>query len=336
MTKPPELVYYLDDGPGISRRRCGRGYAYYAADGTHITDKSDIARLNAIGVPPAYQQVWLSPLANGHLQATGRDARARKQYRYHPLWQAQRAKSKFSQLVSLGENLPALRRWVTRHLSGDIGAQETAIAAVIALLDRGALRIGSPLYTDENGSHGATTLKPRHVRFDGESIRLDYVAKGGQRVCKKIRGAALQRVLERCQDLPGSTLITWLDEEGTSRAVRSEQVQAVLAQQCGAQITAKSLRTWNGSHAAFQRALDCTDDELTINALAEAAAQRLHNTPTIARQSYIHPQIIALAELTTSARQHRLNRACRQAISTPGYRAGEAELLAFLRLAAAG
>ncbi|XHE56934.1 hypothetical protein L0Z66_19725 (plasmid) [Phaeobacter sp. BS34] len=196
-----KLVYYTDDQPGITRRRRGRGFSYYMPDGSHIGNATERARLNGLGVPPAYTDVWLCPLINGHLQATGRDARNRKQYRYHPEWQARRAEQKFAHLVAFGESLPALRRWISDRLTGTVGDEDTAIAAVLALLDRGSLRIGNPRYTEKNGSYGATTLRPRHVVFSGQAIQLTYTAKGGQTVEKSLRGPALQRILERSQDL---------------------------------------------------------------------------------------------------------------------------------------
>ncbi|GLO72402.1 DNA topoisomerase [Phaeobacter inhibens] len=321
-----KLVYYTDDQPGITRRRRGRGFSYYMPDGSHIGNATERARLNGLGVPPAYTDVWLCPLINGHLQATGRDARNRKQYRYHPEWQARRAEQKFAHLVAFGESLPALRCWISDRLTGTAGDEETAIAAVLALLDRGSLRIGNPRYTEKNGSYGATTLRPRHVVFSGQAIQLTYTAKGGQTVEKSLRGPALQRILERSQDLAGPELISWVDDNDSVRAVRSEQVQEVLAKLCGDEVSAKTLRTWNGSHAAFAVALDVPT--LTITAMAEAAAERLHNTPTIARNSYIHPQIIGLADLPDRQRVAQLSALPQRQVS--GLRLGEGRLIDFL------
>ncbi|UWR51010.1 DNA topoisomerase IB [Phaeobacter inhibens] len=321
-----KLVYYTDDQPGITRRRRGRGFSYYMPDGSHIGNATERARLNGLGVPPAYTDVWLCPLIKGHLQATGRDARNRKQYRYHPEWQARRAEQKFAHLVAFGESLPALRRWIGDRLTGTVGDEDTAIAAVLALLDRGSLRIGNPRYTEKNGSFGATTLRPRHVVFSGQAIQLTYTAKGGQTVEKSLRGPALQRILERSQDLAGPELISWVDDNDDVRAVRSEQVQEVLAKLCGDEVSAKTLRTWNGSHAAFAVALDAPT--LTITAMAEAAAERLHNTPTIARNSYIHPQIIGLADLPDRQRVAQLSALPQRQVS--GLRLGEGRLIDFL------
>ncbi|MGR3760058.1 DNA topoisomerase IB [Roseobacteraceae bacterium NS-SX3] len=321
-----KLVYRSDDTPGITRRRRGRGFSYHAPDGTHIADRREVARLKALAVPPAYTDVWMSPLANGHLQATGRDARRRKQYRYHPDWQAWRAQRKFDQLAQFGESLPGLRRWIMDRLGRGAGSEEAAVAAVLALLDRASMRIGSPAYAAENRTYGALTLRARHVDFDGNAIQLSYTAKGGRRVQEEVRSTALQRVLERCQDLPGPELISWTGPDGAARAVRSEQVQEVLAAVCGDGVSAKTLRTWNGTHAAFVHAMDTPD--LTIKGMAEAAADRLHNTPAIARNSYIHPDVTGLATMEAAQRARRL--AGLEAAARDGFRAGEAALLAFL------
>lgn len=322
------LIYYPDTRPGIARHRRGRGFTYTAPDGTRIDHASERARINALAVPPAYEDVWISPKPNGHLQATGRDARARKQYRYHADWTRQRALKKYDQLVEFGRSLPRLRRWITSRLKGDTGEAETAIAAVLALIDRGSLRVGHPDYTAENGSYGATTLRKRHVAFDGSNILLNYTAKGGNNVRKTVQGKQLQRVLQNCADLPGSELISWQDENGTARTVRSEQLQQIFADLCGEGVSAKTLRTWNGSHAAFLTAL--REETLTIDAMAVSAAERLHNTPTIARNSYIHPDIIELAKLENEERKRRLAR-LKPSSPPDQYRLGEAELLTYLR-----
>ena len=203
----------------------------------------------------------------------------------------------------------------------------TAIAAVLALIDRASLRAGHPDYTEENRSYGATTLRNRHVSYDGSNVVLNYTAKGGKRAKKVVRGQQLQRVLQNAADLPGRELITWQSDDGQPRAVRSEQLQLVLSETCGDGITAKSLRTWNGSHAAFLLAL--STDKLTIDAMACAAAERLHNTPAVARNGYVHPKIIELAKLESMDRRAYLS----NLKSPPGaanYRTGEYEMVQFL------
>lgn len=309
------LIYTPDSAPGHTRRRCGRGFTYLSADGTRIADADEIARIKALAIPPAWDDVWISPHPNGHLQATGRDGRGRKQYRYHPDWAERRAASKFDRLEAFGTALPAIRRWIETRLRGEPGDLDTAVAAVLALLDRASLRVGSADYADENGTHGATTLLPEHALIDGAGLRLRFPAKGGDIVETRLTGGRLARVLDACQDLPGADLIT----HGEGARVRSEHLSDVLSGIVGEDVRPKTFRTWNGSHAAF---LAATRDT-TIRALSEAAAERLHNTPAIARKSYIHPKVVALSQTGT--------RATLEPDTPAGYRRGEAALLDLLR-----
>ncbi|WP_224823214.1 DNA topoisomerase IB [Cognatishimia sp. MH4019] len=322
----PGLTYYPDNRPGIARKRRGRGFSYIAPDGTRIEDATERKRLAAMAVPPAYEDVWMSPLPDGHLLATGRDAAKRKQYRYHPDWTAARSETKFDQLGAFGEVLPRIRRWITINLSEDIGAPQTALAATLALLDRGSLRPGHPEYSDENGSFGATTLQARHVDLIAGGVALDYTAKGGKRVQKTVPGAKLNRVLGRIMDLPGAELISWIDGQGEPRAVRSEMLNACLFELTDGIATAKTFRTWNGSHAALNVLLRKPD--ATITACAEAASERLHNTPAIARTGYIHPDILDLVGGDAAVLKRLEQRASRFANGL--LRQGEAELRALL------
>ncbi len=288
------LVYYLDDQPGIRRRKRGRGYQYVAPDGTSIDAQEERARLNGLAVPPAYEDVWLSPLHNGHLQATGRDARARKQYRYHEAWAAAQSETKFQQLAEFGSSLPRLRRRVLRDLKTDAGEQVFALAAATALIDRGALRVGNPDYTEQNGSYGALTLRNRHVQFEGNRIKLRYKAKGGTKVRKQLANRTLARALQKAGDLPGAELLSWVDDAGNAHNLTSDRLNSYISDACDLDtVTAKTFRTWAGSVAAFEVA---EQGGATIKSMSEAAAERLHNTPTIARGSYIHPKIIDLAD----------------------------------------
>lgn len=322
----PGLVYFPDSRPGISRRRSGRGFSYYAPDGTHIADRGERRRLNALAVPPAYEDVWISPLANGHLQATGRDARGRKQYRYHEDWAAHRAGLKYRQLVEFGQSLGRLRAHVARKLGAEPGSFDLALATVLALIDRTAIRVGNPEYARENKSYGATTILSRHVRFDGGGVSLSFPTKGGKRVRQLLRGSSLQRALQRIHDLPGKNLVQWIDEDGARRALRSEHVNETIEGICGAGMTAKTFRTWHGTLAAFRAAWE--PGPVTIRAMTESAAERLANTPTIARSSYVHPAVIGLTELDPEDRLGQLRALPVAEIS--GLRAGEGALLSFL------
>ncbi len=245
--------------------------------------------------PPAYEDVWICPRADGHLQATGRDTRRRKQYRYHEAWTAFRARRKYADLPAFGDRLPAIRRRIRRDLTGEAGDRAFAIAAVLAMIDRLSLRFGNPDSASSNGAFGATTLRPRHVALTPDALELDYRGKGGRKIRRRVRDRRLARVIHQLDDLPGATLVSWIDDAGVTHEVTSTEVNEMLHEVTGDEgFTAKTFRTWNGSVAAMGRAL--VEEPLTIGAMADAAAARLGNTPAIARNSYIHPDVIALAE----------------------------------------
>ncbi|MFD1341043.1 DNA topoisomerase IB [Litorisediminicola beolgyonensis] len=322
----PDLVYYPDSRPGIRRERRGRGWSYIAPDGTRIARGTERRRLEALAVPPAYEDVWICPEPRGHLQATGRDARERKQYRYHEDWTAFRSKQKFDHLAAFGATLPSLRRRIQRDLrDGEAGEHGFAIAAVLALIDRASLRVGNSDYARENRTFGATTLRPRHLELSEDGLKLAYRGKGGTKVEKSLRDRTLNRVLGQLDDLSGPTLISWEDDDGAARQVTSGEVNAFLAGHTGVDaISAKTFRTWTGSVAALETAL--VEESPTIKALSEAAATRLHNTPAIARSSYIHPAVIALTELDHEERAARVEKAPERR----GLRRAESQLLHLL------
>lgn len=290
---PRGLTWYPDNRPGISRRRRGRGFSYVAADGTTIADKAERLRIEALAVPPAYVDVWISPRANGHLQATGYDARTRKQYRYHQRWAEARSEQKFESLTEFARALPRIRRRVTRDLAEEPGDERFALAAAVLLIDRLSLRVGNEAYARENGSYGALTLKRRHLKLTEAGLNLNYVAKGGKKVRRRLTDRKLLRVLNEVRDLPGAELLTWVDDGGTVRRLSSGALNAYLAEAGGGDFTAKTFRTWAGTLAAFE-AVEAGAE--TIRALSEVAAERLANTPTVARNAYIHPRVIALTE----------------------------------------
>ncbi|NAZ37406.1 DNA topoisomerase IB [Rubellimicrobium sp. CFH 75288] len=286
--------------PGIRRQRRGKGWRYIAPDGTTIERGPERERLERIGVPPAYERVWLCPLPNGHLQATGYDGRSRKQYRYHLRWAEHRAENKFGQLAAFGRALPAIRARVARDLRAPPGDPRFALAAAVTLIDRLSLRVGNEDYARENGSYGALTLRNKHVRLRDGEIRLDFRAKSGQRVRRTLRDRRLLRILEKASDLPGAELLTWVDADGVARTLSSTALNAYLDEADGdpeVAFTAKTFRTWAGTLAAFEQAIAAAQagEKATVKALAEAAAGRLHNTPAIARTSYIHPSVLGLA-----------------------------------------
>ncbi|VDC33624.1 DNA topoisomerase IB [Pseudogemmobacter humi] len=318
------LVYVSDSDPGITRRRAGKGFCYFSPGGQRLSGAL-CARAVALAVPPAWEQVWICPREDGHIQATGRDARGRKQYLYHPLWQASRAETKYAGLTDFARALPALRRRLDRDLRQEAGNRDFTLAALVMLLDRAWLRIGNPEYTAQNGSFGAVTLRRRHLRLDEDSVRLDFRAKGGRRVRQVLRDRKLHRILHQIGDLPGRNLFTWLDEDGRPCPLGTGDVNGYLAEAMGEGVTARTFRTWGGTLAAFGRA---AEEPLTIRAMAGAAALRLHNTPAICRSSYIHPAVLDLAALDAPARQDRLSGL--NPPDTPGLRAPERRLLSFL------
>ncbi|EPX81029.1 DNA topoisomerase IB [Litoreibacter arenae] len=312
------LLYYGDDNPGISRIRWGTGFSYRAPDGTTIDDPTERTRLEAMAIPPAYENVWMSPHTNGHLQATGLDARDRKQYRYHDLWAEQQARAKFDALPEFGESLPRLRRRIRRDLKEEEGTRRFALAAAAAMIDRMAIRVGNPEYARDNGSYGVLTLRRKHLKLKDGKISLDYRAKGGKRVRRSLSDRTLARVLHAAADLPGATLLTWI-EDGETFTLGSGALNDYLREASGHDgSTAKTFRTWAGTVSAFEVA---EQGGATIKSMSEAAAERLKNTPAIARSSYIHPDVIALAGTDPNLPD---------APDIRELRAAEARLLAFL------
>lgn len=294
--KAAGLVWYPDSEPGIRRQRRGRGFTYIAPDGTTVARGPERARLEGLGVPPAYTEVWMSPRADAHLQATGRDAATRKQYRYHPDWSALRAARKFDRLEAFGRALPEVRAWVDRTLRGAPGSHDFAVATILRLIDRAAIRVGAPSNA-RAGVFGATTLRREHAEVGRSRIALDYVAKGGQRVRKRLTDRLLARALHASDDLPGRRLAAWR-QGGEVHGVSSEAVNARLGAMAGEGVTAKTFRTWIGTLAAFEtaEAARAAGEAPTVTAMSEAAAERLHNTPAVARAAYVHPGVIALAD----------------------------------------
>lgn len=322
------LVHVSDRDPGILRRKQGRGFRYVSPDGSR-PDAAQLQRIRKLAIPPAYREVWICPDPNGHLQFTGIDARGRKQYRYHPDWALARSETKFGQLTAFGQALPALRQAVQRDLRQTLGDLAFTRAALVLLMDRTLIRIGDPTYTAQNRSFGATTLLSRHLKVEDGTMRLRFVAKGGRKVQISLRDRRLERIFDRIGDLPGKHLFTWIDEAGEVRRLMSQDVNAWLAETTGMPVTAKTFRTWGGTLAAFETALACPPGErLTLRAMAEAAAERLHNTPTIARKSYIHPAVLGLTALAPKEMEARLDSLA--PLRDSGLRGSEAQLLSFL------
>lgn len=294
-TRAPKLIYVDDDLPGITRKRSGRGWAYYDAHGELIRDPEERMRLNAIALPPAYVDAWFCPAPNGHILATGIDARGRKQYRYHPEFRNFREGEKFDGCLVFGNLLPLVRKRVENDLASRKLTRERAIASVVRLLDLGAVRIGNEGYAKENRSYGATTLRQRHAEVTGRTLRLKYKAKGGKLREVSLTDGALARVVRTMQDLPGQHVFKYVDEDGDLHAVGSADVNEYLCETMGEHFTAKNFRTWHASALGFQLLAEA-EGQLTIKAMLDVVAEHLGNTPAVTRRSYVHPAVIDLVD----------------------------------------
>lgn len=326
---PPGLVYVSDADPGIRRRRRGTGFGYTGPDGRPVA-AAQRARIAALGIPPAYADVWICADPAGHLQATGIDQAGRKQYRYHPDWSDWRARAKYDGLAAFGAALARFRARVARDLTGEAGDLDFSLAAIALLLDRLHLRVGNAAHTARSRSYGATTLLRRHLTLGDGELRLRFRAKGGKLVDHRLRDKRLHRIFEAIDDLPGKNLFGWVDEAGVLHAIGSQHVNAYLAARTGVDgVTAKTFRTWAGTLAAFAAAR-ATPGRLSVRTMAEAAAQRLHNTPAISRSAYIHPAVLELATLDPEARAERLALA---PVGSARLLADERRLLALLQSA---
>lgn len=325
------LVYVNDAQPGILRERRGRGFCYRMPGGELVRDRRTLERIRTLGLPPAYEQVWICLREDGHLQATGLDARGRKQYRYHDEWQSWRSERKFGELLAFAEVLPKIRRRVTADLDRSGDDAVFLLAGLVALLDETHLRIGNRTYARDNGSYGATTLLKRHLSFGSNGIRLSFVAKGGQRVRRQLRHPRLQKILETIADLPGRELFSWRDAQGDMRRIDSGRLNAYLGEIAGCPVSAKTFRTWGGSVAAFSLAAReiRRGGQPTIKAMCAAAADSLHNTPAICRTSYVHPAVLELA--SNEDRRAVVGSLLSTKVSRSGLKAAEARLQAYLQ-----
>jgi DNA topoisomerase-1 len=287
------LRHSSDTEPGIARKRMGRHWAYFDAEGKRITDREEIDRLNSIGLPPAYENAWFCADPNGHLQATGVDARGRKQYRYHPLFREKRESAKYDGLLEFGKALPRLRRRVQQDLKRRKLSRETVLAAVVRLLDSEHLRIGNEQYAKENKSYGATTLRNRHLRRKGSKVLMRFTGKHGIVHEVSINDTNLKRVCKRCQELPGQMLFQYVNGDGEPKPISSGDVNDYIKHATGGDFTAKHFRTWSASVIALEQMLEKAEDaRITVKTVVEPVAEALGNTPAISRKSYVHPDLL--------------------------------------------
>jgi DNA topoisomerase-1 len=286
------LVFVDPSQPGISRKLSGRYWQYFGADGKRITDREEIDRLNAVGLPPAYRDGWFSPKPNGHIQAIGYDERGRKQYRYHPDFRAKQDNAKYERCAAFGRALPKLRKRVAADLRKRKLGRDTIAAAIVRLLDVEHLRVGNESYAQANNSFGATTLRGRHAKVNGRSVRMRFKAKSGVMRDLKITDANLIRLVKQCQDLPGQQLFQYVDEDGEPQPISSTDVNDYIREATGEDFTAKHFRTWSASAIAFEQICAAGEEGVGLKAMLEPVAEALGNTPTMSRKSYVHPALI--------------------------------------------
>ena len=292
------LRYTTDARPGITRRRSGTGFSYRDAEGRTIRDREVIGRIRALAIPPAWTDVWICPWPNGHLQASGRDARGRKQYRYHASWHRRRGNEKFDRMLEFSEALPRIRRRCDEDLAKRGLPREKVLAAVVRLLELTLIRVGNDEYARLNRSFGLTTLQDRHARIEGTALRFRFRGKSGQSHEVGLRDRRLAAIVRRCQELPGQELFQFVDEAGEVRDIASDDVNAYIREASGGDFTAKDFRTWAGTVLAYRalRALQPGEDEREAKRNVVEAIRRtadsLGNTPAVARGSYVHPAVL--------------------------------------------
>ena len=292
------LRYISADSGGITRRRAGTGFSYANGSGT-LHDKATLARIRKLAIPPAWKDVWICPQANGHIQATGIDAKGRKQYKYNDEFRALRETAKFEHILIFAQALPTIRETVAKDMARHGLPREKVLATIVHLLETTLVRVGNKDYAKANGSYGLTTLREPHVEVAGGTLRFHFKGKSGKAWNLKVHDRRVAKVIRACQDLPGQQLFQYLDEDGKRQGVDSTDVNAYLKEITGREITAKDFRTWFGTVAAataLHERGSCdtvTATKKTVKEIVEQVSGRLGNTPTICRKCYIHPQVLA-------------------------------------------
>ena len=292
------LLYVTDAVPGIKRLKTAKHFRYVASNGDKLADPIVLSRIRSLAIPPAWTEVWICPRNNGHIQATGRDAKGRKQYRYHARFREVRESTKYQHMLAFATSLPMIRKNVGQHLTLQGLPREKVLATVVHLLETTLIRVGSDEYARSNKSYGLTTLKNRHVEVDGSALRFNFKGKSGKVWRLNVTDRRIAKVIRACQELPGQELFEYLDEEGQSRDVTSSAVNEYLREVSGEDITAKDFRTWHGTVLAalalqeFEKFDSHAGAKKNIRQAIERVAARLGNTPTICRKCYIHPEVL--------------------------------------------
>jgi len=291
------LRYTTDTKPGIRRKRKGKRFTYLGVNGRPVRDAAEVARIRSLVIPPAWRDVWISPDPRGHLQATGRDARGRKQYRYHPKWREVRDETKYDRMIGFAHTLPVIRRRTSEDLRRPGLPREKVLATVVQLLEKTLIRVGNDEYARTNQSYGLTTLRDTHVEVKGQRVRFSFKGKSGVSHDIDLDDRRLARIVKQCRDLPGYDLFQYVDENGERQTVGSEEVNAYLKEVTGQDLTSKDFRTWAGTVLAaqllrdFEKFMSSADAKKNILRAVEMVAKRLGNTKAVCRKCYIHPAI---------------------------------------------
>ncbi len=295
----PEHIEFVDPtDAGLERRRNGRGFAYFTAEGRPVRDRFTMARIAAIAIPPAWTSVWIAPSVHAHLQATGRDRRDRKQYRYHPTWSLRRRRANYARLVEFARALPSIRGFVDSALRRPALDKERVLALALRLLDSGMIRVGNEEYERLNGSRGLTTLRKRNVAIAGDELRFNFIGKGGVEYELAISDARAARALRRCHELPGQRLFRYIDAAGEPQPITSGDINALLEELTGQRFTAKDFRTWTGSVVTFaelaarEPASSEAETARIVNEVTRNTARVLGNTLAVCKRYYVHPRVI--------------------------------------------
>jgi DNA topoisomerase I len=293
------LSYVSDDEKGLRRERAGDSFRYVKANGDPVADEATLERIRKLAIPPAWTDVWICPKANGHLQATGRDARGRKQYRYHPQFREVRESTKYEHMLEFARALPSIRGKLAEHMALRGLPREKVLATIVHLLETTLIRVGNEDYAKENKSYGLTTLRNPHVSVEGTELRFRFKGKSGKSWRLQLKDRRVAKIVRACQELPGQKLFEYLDENGEPKEVTSSDVNAYLKEITGREVTAKDFRTWAGTVLAalalreFERADSQATTKKNLRAAVEQVAQRLGNTPAICRKCYVHPEVLA-------------------------------------------
>jgi DNA topoisomerase-1 len=309
--KEAGLRYVSDSKPGISRRRAGKGFRYFDAEGKPVRDKPTLARIRSLVIPPAWKDVWICPIANGHLQVTGRDAKGRKQSRYHPRWRVVRDETKYERMLLFGSALREMRDRTEHDLALAGLPREKVLAAIVRLMEVTQIRVGNEEYARANGSYGLTTLRGRHVTVEGSRVRFRFPGKSGVKHSVEFSDRRLARIVQRCQDIPGHELFEYLDDDGQPHTVDSADVNDYLRAISRQDFTAKDFRTWAGTVFAcmtlrtMESFTSANQAKKNVVAAIKCVAQRLGNTPAVCRKCYVHPAVLEayMAGAITRARR---------------------------------